>query len=60
MGLGYDLIKSGQADVVITGGADSIINPEEIKGFNELYALSIENDPPEKASKPFSKDRDGL
>lgn len=60
MGLGYDLIKSGQADVVITGGADSIINPEEIAGFNELYALSIENDPPEKASRPFSKNRDGF
>jgi len=60
MGLGYDLIKSGQADVVITGGADSIINPEEIAGFNELYALSVENDPPEKASRPFSKNRDGF
>jgi len=60
MGLGYDLIKSGQADIVITGGADSIINPEEIAGFNELYALSIENDPPEKASRPFSKNRDGF
>ncbi len=60
MGLGFDLIKSGQADVVITGGADSIINPEEIAGFNELYALSVENDPPEKASRPFSKNRDGF
>jgi 3-oxoacyl-[acyl-carrier-protein] synthase II len=60
IGLGYDLIKSGQADIVITGGADSIINPEEISGFNELFALSIENDPPEKASKPFSKNRDGF
>ena len=60
IGLGYDLIKSGQADVVITGGADSIINPEEIAGFNELFALSVENDPPEKASRPFSKNRDGF
>jgi len=60
IGLGYDLIRSGQADLVITGGADSIINPEEISGFNELFALSIENDPPEKASKPFSKNRDGF
>lgn len=60
IGLGYDLIRSGQADIVITGGADSIINPEEISGFNELFALSIENDPPEKASRPFSKNRDGF
>lgn len=60
IGLGYDLIKSGRADIVITGGADSIINPEEVHGFNELYALSTENDEPEKASKPFSLNRDGF
>ena len=60
IGLGQDLIRSGQADVVITGGADSIINREEITGFNSLYALSVANDPPEKASKPFSRDRDGF
>ncbi len=58
--LGYDLIKSGKADMVIAGGADSIINPEEIAGFNLLYALSTLNDEPEKASKPFSADRDGF
>ncbi|MCK9219788.1 MAG: beta-ketoacyl-[acyl-carrier-protein] synthase family protein [Bacteroidales bacterium] len=58
--LGYQMIKSGQSDVMIVGGADSIINPEEIRGFNALYALSVANDPPEQASKPFSKDRDGF
>lgn len=56
----YDLIKTGKADLVIAGGADSIINPEEIEGFNELFALSVENEKPEKASKPFSKNRDGF
>lgn len=60
IGLGYDMIHSGAADIVIVGGADSIINKEEITGFNNLYALSTENDKPEKASKPFSKDRDGF
>ncbi|MDP4282076.1 MAG: beta-ketoacyl-[acyl-carrier-protein] synthase family protein [Bacteroidota bacterium] len=60
IGLGYDLIHSGRADAVIVGGADSIINREEIEGFNSLYALSVNNDPPEKASRPFSKDRDGF
>jgi 3-oxoacyl-[acyl-carrier-protein] synthase II len=60
IGLGYDMIKNGRADVVIAGGADSIINPEEISGFNELFALSVVNNPPEKASKPFSKNRDGF
>jgi 3-oxoacyl-[acyl-carrier-protein] synthase II len=57
---GYEMIKNGQSDVVIVGGADSIINFEEIRGFNALYALSMANDPPEQASKPFSKDRDGF
>lgn len=59
LGIGYDMIRSGMADMVITGGADSIINREEIEGFNELYALSVNNDP-ETASRPFSKDRDGF
>jgi 3-oxoacyl-[acyl-carrier-protein] synthase II len=59
IGIGYDLIKNGVADIVITGGADSIINREEIEGFNELYALSVNNDPG-KACCPFSKDRDGF
>jgi 3-oxoacyl-[acyl-carrier-protein] synthase II len=58
--LGYDLIKSGRADLVIVGGADSIINKEEIDGFNELYALCTDNEHPEKASRPFSKNRDGF
>ena len=57
---GNDLIRNGAADMVIVGGADSTINPEEISGFNELYALSVENEYPEKASKPFSKNRDGF
>ncbi len=57
---GYELIRSGQADLVITGGADSIINPEEIEGFNALFALSTQNEKPEKASCPFSKNRDGF
>jgi 3-oxoacyl-[acyl-carrier-protein] synthase II len=60
IGFGYDMIRNGMADVVIVGGADSIINREEIAGFNALYALSEKNYPPEKASKPFSKDRDGF
>lgn len=57
---GYDLIKNNKADLVIVGGADSIINPEEIKGFNALYAISTKNENPQKASCPFSADRDGF
>jgi 3-oxoacyl-[acyl-carrier-protein] synthase II len=60
IGLACDMIRNGQADLVITGGADSIINAEEIEGFNALYALSVRNDPPWQACKPFSKDRDGF
>lgn len=59
IGIAYDWIKSGAADLVITGGADSIVNREEIEGFNELYALSVNPDP-EKACCPFSRDRDGF
>lgn len=59
IGIAYDKIKSGAADLVIAGGADSIINREEIEGFNELYALSVNPDP-EKACCPFSLDRDGF
>ncbi|MFC2096550.1 beta-ketoacyl-[acyl-carrier-protein] synthase family protein [Bacteroidota bacterium] len=58
--LGYDAIKAGRADMMIVGGADSIINKEEIDGFNEIYALAVANDKPEKASCPFSKNRDGF
>jgi 3-oxoacyl-[acyl-carrier-protein] synthase II len=60
IGLGYEMIRNGQADVVIVGGADSIINKEEIAGFNALYALSVQNDVPEKASRPFASNRDGF
>jgi len=59
IGLAYDMIKNGMADLVIAGGADSLVNREEIEGFNELYALSVNNDP-SKASCPFSRDRDGF
>ena len=57
---GYDQIKYGMSDIVIVGGADSTINPKEIEGFNELYALSTDNKNPSKASRPFTKDRDGF
>ena len=58
--MGYDLIKYDKADVVIVGGADSIVNPEEIDGFNDLYALSTQNNNPEKACCPFTENRDGF
>jgi len=60
MSAGYDLIKGNKCDLVIVGGGSSGVNPDEIKGFNDLYALSTRNDDPQGASRPFSVDRDGF
>jgi 3-oxoacyl-[acyl-carrier-protein] synthase II len=54
------LIRSGKADVMIAGGAHSMIHPLGISGFNRLTALSTRNDSPETASRPFTKTRDGF
>jgi len=54
------LILNGQADAMITGGVESVVNPTCIAGFNSMKALSTRNDEPEKASRPFDRDRDGF
>jgi 3-oxoacyl-[acyl-carrier-protein] synthase II len=54
------LIRSGKADIMIAGGAHSMIHPLGITGFNRLTALSTRNDSPKTASRPFSKSRDGF
>ncbi len=54
------MIRRGDADVVIAGGAHSMIHPLGITGFNRLTALSTKNDSPETASRPFSASRDGF
>jgi 3-oxoacyl-[acyl-carrier-protein] synthase II len=54
------LIQDGWADVVVTGGAEAPITYLGVGGFNALHALSTRNDAPEKASRPFDKDRDGF
>lgn len=59
IGQAFDLIKSGRADVAIVGGTDSMISKEGIAGFNELLALSENNDPL-CACRPFDKNRDGF
>jgi len=53
-------IRAGLADRVLTGGAEAAITPLGIGGFNALQALSTRNDEPERASRPFDKDRDGF
>ncbi|HJY64561.1 MAG TPA: beta-ketoacyl-[acyl-carrier-protein] synthase II, partial [Ignavibacteria bacterium] len=54
------LIQRGNADVMVTGGAEAVICPMGVGGFNAMKALSTRNDAPEKASRPFDKDRDGF
>jgi 3-oxoacyl-[acyl-carrier-protein] synthase II len=60
IGLGHQMIKSGLADIVIAGGADSHIEPEYIRGFNQIMAMSVRNDSPEAACRPFTLSRDGF
>ncbi|MGH2569353.1 MAG: beta-ketoacyl-ACP synthase II [Bacteroidota bacterium] len=54
------LIQRGDADMMISGGAEAAICPMGIGGFNAMKALSTRNDAPEKASRPFDKQRDGF
>ena len=54
------LIMFGYADRMVAGGADSVINQLGVGGFSSMRALSTRNDAPEKASRPFDKDRDGF
>ena len=54
------LIRRGDADVMITGGAHSMIHPLGITGFNRLTALSTRNESPTTASRPFTATRDGF
>ena len=54
------LIRKGDADVIIAGGAHSMIHPLGVTGFNRLTALSTRNDSPETASRPFTASRDGF
>ncbi len=54
------IIRSGQADIMISGGAHSMIHPLGITGFNRLTALSTRNDEYQTASRPFSASRDGF
>ena len=56
----YHYIKSGTADIIITGGSEAAVNETGIGGFNALKALSERNDSPETASRPFDKKRDGF
>jgi 3-oxoacyl-[acyl-carrier-protein] synthase II len=57
---GWEMIRSGQADVVVAGGAESCIYPITVAGFCQARTLSTRNDEPERASRPFDAERDGF
>src|SRR5215218_9973213 len=58
--LGVEAIRRGEAEAALCIGTDGSVNPESLIRFSLLSALSTQNDPPEGASKPFSKNRDGF
>lgn len=60
IGDAYHVIRRGDADVMIAGGAESTITPLAVGGFNVMRALSTRNDDPQAASRPFEKNRDGF
>ncbi len=60
VGDAFKHIQRGAADVMITGGVESTITALGISGFNAMRALSTRNEAPEKASRPFDRDRDGF
>jgi 3-oxoacyl-[acyl-carrier-protein] synthase II len=60
IGDAYKTIAYGDADVMITGGVEAAISPLAVGGFGAMRALSVKNDEPQRASRPFDKDRDGF
>jgi len=54
------LIRLGKADAIVTGGSEAAVTAASIGGFNAMHALSVRNDDPKTASRPFDKDRDGF
>jgi len=60
IGEATEIIRRGEADVMLSGGTHTMIHPFGVTGFNLLTALSTRNDEPTKASRPFDRDRDGF
>lgn len=56
----FNLIRMGRADIILTGGTESVISEAGVGGFNAMKALSERNDDPKTASRPYDKDRDGF
>ena len=60
IGDAFKVIERGDADVMVAGGTEAAISPVAMAGFCSMKALSTRNDEPEKASRPFDKERDGF
>ena len=60
LGQGWQMIRRGQADVVLAGGSEAPITPIAVAGFNSCKALSRFNEDPKRASRPFNRGRDGF
>jgi 3-oxoacyl-[acyl-carrier-protein] synthase II len=60
IGLAMRMIQYGEADAMIAGGAEYAVTPTSVAGFCAMKALSTRNDEPEKASRPWDRDRDGF
>jgi len=60
IGEAFRIIQRGEADIMVTGGTEAAITPIGVAGFCKMKALSTRNDEPERASRPFDRDRDGF
>jgi 3-oxoacyl-[acyl-carrier-protein] synthase II len=60
IGEAFEIIRRGDAQAMITGGAEAVINPLAFAGFNAARAISTRNHEPQKASRPFDAERDGF
>ncbi|MCF8000709.1 MAG: beta-ketoacyl-ACP synthase II [Halanaerobiales bacterium] len=60
IGEAMEIIKRGDAKVMIAGGSEASVTPSAVAGFSNMKALSTRNDEPQKASRPFDKERDGF
>lgn len=56
----FNLIRLGKADIFISGGSEAAVNEAGVGGFSSMHAISVRNDDPKTASRPFDKDRDGF
>ncbi|MEU9884594.1 beta-ketoacyl-ACP synthase II [Sphaerisporangium sp. NPDC051011] len=60
IGYAMEMIRSGRADVVVAGGTEAAIHPLNVASFAAMRAMSTRNDDPQRASRPWDRDRDGF